>query len=207
MLCKASPLLAAGFAPRPLMYRTLRTFSTLGRSSFRSHPLHYQNGAAHIQPVRIVRPILSKRYGTGVQFTSDMSGLMSGSDRRAQTVLMYALGLAAYLHLVAGSNVEEEEVAKSQPKKRNTKIATTVHNKDGEVGGEQGTEKEGLDAAVVPETMPEDAIFIPLGWAQEIPPTVYKGSDPEWQGFVEFAQDRERGLRIRSLCPDNPRLV
>lgn len=132
---------------------------------------------------------------------------MSESGRRAQTVLMYALGLAVYLHFVVGSNVEEEEVAKSQRKKRKTKDITTEHNKDGQERGEQGTEEKDLGVTVVPETMPEDAMFIPLGWAKTLPPTVYKGSDPEWQGFVEFAQDRERSLRIRSLCPDSPRLV
>ena len=76
VLCKASPLLAAGFAPRPLMSRTLRTFSTLGRSSFRSNPLHYYNGSAHIQPVRIVRPILTKRCVTDIPFQYAVSWLM-----------------------------------------------------------------------------------------------------------------------------------
>lgn len=131
---------------------------------------------------------------------------MSKSDRRVQTVLMYALGVAVYLHFVIGPNVEEEEVTKSQPKKRNSKNAATARNKDGEEGGKQGIEEEGLDAAAVPDTMPEDAIFIPLGWAQELPPTPYKGSDPEWHAFVEFAHDRERSLRIRSLSPYSSRL-
>lgn len=115
---------------------------------------------------------------------------------------MYAIGLAAYLHFVVGPNVEEDEAAKPQPKKKSSKEATTVHNKD----GEQGTEEEGLDAATVPETMPEDAIFIPLGWANKLPPTLYKGSDPEWQSFIEFSHDRQRSLRIRSLSPDSSRL-
>ena len=119
---------------------------------------------------------------------------------------MYAVGLAVYLHFVVGPNVEEEEVAKPRPAKNKSKENTTAHNKEGEERAEEGTEEEGLDTAIVPDTIPEDAIFIPLGWARKLPPTLYKGSDPEWQSFVEFSHDRKRSLRIRSLFPDSSRL-
>ena len=110
---------------------------------------------------------------------------------------MYAIGLAAYLHFVIGPNVDEEEVARRQATKNKRKEVKTV-----QTDGEEGTKEEGLAAAIVPDMIPEDAMFIPLGWARQLPETVYKGSDPEWQGFIEFSQDRKRGQRIRSLSPD-----
>ena len=53
----------------------------------------------------------------------------------------------------------------------------------------------------IPETMPEDAIFIPLGLARQRPETYYKATDPEWQSFIEYRRDREREPAIKSaLC-------
>lgn len=68
-------------------------------------------------------------------------------------------------------------------------------NDDGVLEEEDNDEgEEGL----VPEPIPEDAIFIPLGLARQRRTSYYKGSDPEWQGFVEFSRDRKRGLGVRS---------
>ena len=47
--------------------------------------------------------------------------------------------------------------------------------------------------------MPEDAIFIPLGFTHQRPQEFYKGSDPEWQSFIEFRKDREREKAVRSM--------
>lgn len=72
---------------------------------------------------------------------------------------------------------------------------------------ESGAEvKEGADDDVededeedlVPEIMPDDALFIPLGLAHQRPPIYYKGTDPEWQSFLEFAADRTRSHQVRS---------
>lgn len=72
---------------------------------------------------------------------------------------------------------------------------------------ESGAEvKEGADDEVededeedlVPEIMPDDALFIPLGLAHQRPPIYYKGTDPEWQSFLEFAADRTRSHQVRS---------
>ena len=54
------------------------------------------------------------------------------------------------------------------------------------------------DDDLVPEEQPEDAWFIPLGIARQVPQTFYKGEDPEWQSFIEFASDRKRGGFVRS---------
>ena len=56
----------------------------------------------------------------------------------------------------------------------------------------------------VPETMPEDAFFIPLGRIRQRPHTHYKGSDPEWQSFVEFGNDRQRPAAVRSMSTSSP---
>lgn len=50
---------------------------------------------------------------------------------------------------------------------------------------------------LVPEIMPDDALFIPLGLAHQRPPVYYKGTDPEWQSFLEFAADRKRSNQVR----------
>ena len=59
----------------------------------------------------------------------------------------------------------------------------------------EGAEEEDVD---IPEEMPEDALFIPLGLARKKPQIFYKGTDPEWQSFVDFSKDRKRSQMIRS---------
>lgn len=38
----------------------------------------------------------------------------------------------------------------------------------------------------------EDSTFIPLTWSKKLPRSFYRGSDPEWQEFIRFANDRPR---------------
>lgn len=76
--------------------------------------------------------------------------------------------------------------------------------------GQNGTNTERKDDAVVkegeekeedvqiPDEMPEDAIFVPLGFARKLPQTFYKGTDPEWQSFIEFSKDKKRSQLVRS---------
>ena len=60
------------------------------------------------------------------------------------------------------------------------------------------------DEVEIPETMPEDAIFIPLGFARQQPETYYKATDPEWQSFIEYRKDREREPAIKGLSRSLP---
>ena len=80
-----------------------------------------------------------------------------------------------------------------------------VVDKSGDVvnDGAQENKKVDEDDVQVPETMPEDAFFIPLGLIRQRPHTHYNASDPEWQSFVEFGKDRERppAVRSRSASP------
>ena len=63
---------------------------------------------------------------------------------------------------------------------------------------EDGQADEDEDEAGFPEMMPEDAIFIPLGFARQQPEIYYKATDPEWQSFIEYRKDREREPAIKS---------
>ena len=70
--------------------------------------------------------------------------------------------------------------------------------------GAQEDDSVDEDDVQVPETMPEDALFIPLGRIRQRPHTHYKGSDPEWQSFVEFGNDRQRPAAVRSMSTSSP---
>ena len=61
--------------------------------------------------------------------------------------------------------------------------------------GESAEEEEGVD---IPDEIPEDAFFIPLGFARKKPKAFYKKTDPEWQSFVAFSKDKKRAQFIRS---------
>lgn len=76
-------------------------------------------------------------------------------------------------------------------------------NEDGEeeskeeVNTQEYQEGDGKEDEI-PDTLPEDALFIPLSPVRQRPAKLYKGSDPEWQSFVQFAQDRKRRSHIES---------
>lgn len=46
--------------------------------------------------------------------------------------------------------------------------------------------------------MPEDVIFVPLGFTYQILQGYYKGSDPEWPSFITFRRDRGKDKAVRS---------
>lgn len=48
------------------------------------------------------------------------------------------------------------------------------------------------------EAREEDTIFIPLGFAYKLPQKFYKGTDPEWQSFVQLSQNRKLCGFLRS---------
>ena len=73
---------------------------------------------------------------------------------------------------------------------------------------EQESNKEDEEDVKIPDEMPEDAVFIPLGRVRQLPQTFYKGTDPEWQSFIEFSKDKKKSLAVRSkyssLEPEQP---
>ena len=86
---------------------------------------------------------------------------------------------------------------KDEDTKKATDRSKTRREDDGHAGQED-------DEVEIPETMPEDAIFIPLGFARQRPETYYKATDPEWQSFIEYRKDREREPAIKRLSRSLP---
>lgn len=83
--------------------------------------------------------------------------------------------------------MKEEEKASLAEKK----------SEDGNPVGEE--EEEDVEGEVqIPDEMPEDALFIPVGLTRQLPQEFYKGTDPEWQSFIEFRKDPGKEKVIRS---------
>ena len=106
--------------------------------------------------------------------------------RRAVFQIAVALAISPYLWSYLTAFVEDEE--NTNKATNESKTRKEEDNQAGEAEAEIG----------VPETMPEDAIFIPLGFARQRPETYYKATDPEWQSFIEYRKDREREPAIKS---------
>lgn len=118
--------------------------------------------------------------------------MLTGPSRRAQTALLWATGFTVYWYVLESVDDKEEEAGSAVGHVHKARRA----DENGEQTGEEGEEDE--EDIVVPDEPPEDAWFIPLGWARQCPPVLYKGSDLEWQSFVAFSKDRQRGLSVRS---------
>ena len=61
--------------------------------------------------------------------------------------------------------------------------------------GERQTTSEGSEGS---EANEEDTIFIPLGFAYKLPRKFYKGTDPEWQSFIQLSRDKKRCEFLKS---------
>lgn len=96
----------------------------------------------------------------------------------------------------------EEKAAEEKAAQRRSRIIPQISESAGkdkvENSGEVKTENAEEEDVQVPEEMPEDALFIPLGFAHKKPKTFYKGTDPEWRSFVDFSKDRKRTHFIKS---------
>ena len=89
----------------------------------------------------------------------------------------------------------EEKAAEERAAKRLEKLKPQQSENSKDVEAQKSEEEDDAD---IPEEMPEDALFIPLWFARKKPKTFYKGTDPEWQSFVDFSKDRQRSQFIRS---------
>ncbi len=47
--------------------------------------------------------------------------------------------------------------------------------------------------------IPGNPVFIPLGLPVKCEASYYKGTDPEWQSFLQFARDKDQLIRVRSM--------
>lgn len=119
-----------------------------------------------------------KENGDGKQIKITVGRDLRGENRRQEQNLEQ-IADAVRNKYVAESGAKAEEEA------------------DADAEDEDGDEDEDEDD-LVPEIMPDDALFIPLGLAHQRPQTYYKGTDPEWQSFLEFASDHNRSYQVRS---------
>lgn len=116
--------------------------------------------------------------------------------RRAQTAALYLSGIAVYWHYFIGPGQEDEEVTSDGGGiERSLSEGNETHRREPDVVADTTGD------ITTEDVQPDDAMFIPLGWARQCPMTFYKGSDPEWQSFVKLAQDKEMSLFIRSMPP------
>lgn len=107
------------------------------------------------------------------------------------------------IKFTVGKDLREEN---RRQEHNSEQIAHAVKNKYMAESGAEIEEEADADAQdededeedLVPEIMPDDALFIPLGLAHQRPQTYYKGTDPEWQSFLTFASDHNKSYQVRS---------
>ncbi|KAL8703869.1 MAG: hypothetical protein Q9201_002958 [Fulgogasparrea decipioides] len=155
------------------MLRILRTLPFLRQPFPRSLPSHQlirstprrslvdQHGLVKVQHVRIKQ------------------------RRRFQGLAYRFLNYVAYTSLIyvtLGLLLEEDDEEED----------SGSHTDENEQHGEKDlkvSDTGDVDAAK-PTKNEEDAIFIPLGFAYQLPRQFYKGTDPEWQSFVKLSHDK-----------------
>ena len=117
------------------------------------------------------------------------------TPRRAKK-LGYQLAFAAALCYCAMKYllVEEEETVKKAGASSKTQGESPDNAND--EAQEDGVDEDDVE---VPEVMPENAFFFPLGRPRQIPQTYYRGTDPEWQSFIEFRKDHKRSGAVESM--------
>lgn len=165
------------------------------RGSYRSYSsLPKRNGSFQVRRVRIVRPFFtSKRF-------------------RATSFWLLAIGLCMR-QLGSFLEEEDEEEDKARPRQVKEVVQHVKKAAQGSKVGADGGETSDIepverhhtteqvtgedDEDIVPDELPDDALFIPVGWPRQRPQTYYKGTDPEWQSFVEFARDQKRVKRCK----------
>ncbi|KAL9610201.1 MAG: hypothetical protein Q9167_005078 [Letrouitia subvulpina] len=62
----------------------------------------------------------------------------------------------------------------------------------------KGIQTDGEGAQLSKESNEDDTYFIPLGLPYQRPRAYYKGSDPEWESFVQLSKNRERRDRLKN---------
>ncbi|MCJ1445254.1 MAG: hypothetical protein MMC23_005759 [Stictis urceolatum] len=170
------------------MSRNIRTFSSLHRFLKPTPSLYRHNGDVRVRHVRIVRPWFTVR-------------------KTKQITLCLALAGFTWHRLGKLEDEEDEGTKTDQIKEavQQVKVSSEAGKLgpgSAEAGRVDSNEVDVVDEVddddLVPEEQPEDAWFIPLGIARQVPQTFYKGEDPEWQSFIEFASDRKRGGFVRN---------
>ncbi|KAF4555968.1 Hypothetical protein D9617_2g059340 [Elsinoe fawcettii] len=132
--------------------------------------------AQHDQPVTI-QPVRVRRWWTG---------------RRIFTILLYTTCVGGYLNWLLADfeiAIEEEEVEEA-----------TQDDDQAIESGQGQSEARGADVEQEQDEDvfegDEDAWFIPVMPARQLPREFYKGTDPEWQEYKKIAPDKEKVQKI-----------
>ena len=117
--------------------------------------------------------------------------------RRFQSILINLSLFAAFYYVLFADDDEEDAPGQNESSTREVELVQTKVGHEAAEGEDECSNEDGTDVQL-PDTIPEDAYFIPLGFPRQRPQIFYRGSDPEWQSFLEFSRDRKRALAIRS---------
>ena len=95
--------------------------------------------------------------------------------------------------------IEEEESQEPETKAPSISVAATTLPEG--VEGTQAAEAEQVEELLVNvvDKKPEDVTFIPLWWGKESPRQYFKKSDPEWQGFINFSNDKKKQESVKCM--------
>ncbi|KAL8971759.1 MAG: hypothetical protein Q9197_003112 [Variospora fuerteventurae] len=156
------------------MSRVLRPLPLLRQSPLRSlrpsstffriphRSFHIKKGYLKVQHVKIKHPVRFRQLVNTI-FLRSKSVLTRRYRLLGSTLRPLAyLGLTSIVLLWLLTDDEEEEHAPEVREKRK---------------GEDSVE--------------DDTIFIPLGFPYKLPRRYYKGTDPEWQSFIQLSKDRK----------------
>ena len=154
-----------------LRTKITRSAHILYSRPFSTIPKH--NGILHVRHVRVVRPFFTRK-------------------RLNRTIVWVAVGLFLWGQLESLIEDEEEENKPGQVKEAVRQVKKVTEG-----------EKLNAEAEVADdddeEVGPDDAWFIPCGWPQKRPREYYKGTDPEWISFTDFARSQKQGILVRSM--------
>lgn len=177
------------------MLKGIRSILPLYRPALRSWSRIPQHDAGYrVKRVRILQPVFTLRW----VLLSLVMELRTDDTvyRRAQTAAVYLGAFGTYWHFILDAEIEDDQAV------------TTDRGTEKAGGEENGVKREGAvteakaqDDIAVPDEIPDDAIFIPLGRARQRPKEYYKGSDQEWQSFMELAHDEKRNALVRREAP------
>lgn len=98
-----------------------------------------------------------------------------------------------YFDLIEDEKQEPKEGKAATPAKSQSQFPTSE-----ELDQAEEEKEEDEDEVQIPDVMPEDAFFIPLGLTRQKPQEYYKASDPEWRSFVDFKKDRDKETSVKS---------
>ncbi|KAL9101556.1 MAG: hypothetical protein Q9163_003185, partial [Psora crenata] len=129
----------------------------------------------------------------------EISKLNSG--RRVRRILTRATVVFLVAWYISEYVLEDDEAGGQVGAKSASKALPKSSEDDG--SDQEDAEEEGIQ---LPETMPEDAIFVPLWLPKEKPEYFYKGSDPEWKNYATLARDHEKckKLQPRMIAKNSP---